>query len=65
VPPPKEKQNTVSAGYGLSGGGAQRWLLPSGLSRLRSTFCDGMGIYFPSPRRRAWTSPPTYLISVG
>src|SRR5262245_56270014 len=39
-PPPNEKQNTVSAASPWAlGGGAQRWFLPSGLSRLRSIFC--------------------------
>jgi hypothetical protein len=53
VPPPNEKQNTASAGWKLFGGGAQRWFRPSGLSRLRSTFCGGMRMYFPSSLRLA------------
>jgi len=53
MPPPNEKQNTASAGCKLFGGGAQRWFLPSGLSRLRSTFCGGIKMYFPSSLRLA------------
>ena len=53
VPPPNEKQNTASAGWKLFGGGAQRWFRLSGLSRLRSTFCGGMRMYFPSSLRLA------------
>src|SRR5262245_34811006 len=53
MPPPNEKQNTVSSGNVLFGGGAHRWFLPSGLSRLCSTFCVGTRMYFPSSRRLA------------
>src|SRR5262249_7119746 len=53
VPPPNEKQNTAAASWKLFGGGAQRWFRPSGLSRLRSTFCGGMGMYFPPSLRLA------------
>src|SRR6516162_5174980 len=51
--PPANEQNTASASWKLFGGGAQRWFRPSGLSRLRSTFCGGMGMYFPSSLRLA------------
>jgi hypothetical protein len=66
IAPPSEKQKTVSGGYDVTvGGGAHRWFLPSGLSRLRSTFRGGMGSHRPSSRRRAYIPPSTIRTSVG